>query len=108
MVAFCCCGRDDGCVRWRGTDTAETTASDKVAETAIANFEEMAAAESIEQAEADKRVEAAIQAAEAKANAEAQVQARLKRRPNSRILQITGRILPTINWRRHRMFIILK
>lgn len=59
----------------RGTDPTETNASDTAVETAIANFEEMAAAASIEQAEADKRVEAAVQAAEEKANAEAQAKA---------------------------------
>lgn len=59
----------------RGTDPAETNASDTAVETVKANFEEMAAAASIEQAEADKRVEAAVQAAEEKANAEAQAKA---------------------------------
>jgi hypothetical protein len=70
----------------RGTDPAETNASDTAVETAIANFEEMAAAASVEQAEADKRVEAAIQAAEKKANAEAQaeVEAKLKDPANYR------------------------
>jgi len=62
----------------RGTDPAETNASDTAVETAIANFEEMAAAASVEQAEADKRVEEAVQAAEKKANAEAQVEAEAK------------------------------
>lgn len=57
------------------TDKVETNASTTAAQTAIANFEEMAAASSIEKAEADKRVEAAIQAAEEKANAEAQAKA---------------------------------
>lgn len=61
-----------------GTETAETNASNTAAETAIANFEEMAAAASEEQVEADKRVEAAIQAAEEKANAEAQAEAEAK------------------------------
>ena len=61
-----------------GTDTAETKASNSAAQTAIANFEEMATAASIEQAEADKRVEAAVQAAEEKANAEAQAEAEAK------------------------------
>ena len=58
-----------------GTDKAETSTSDNAAETAIANFEEMAAEASAEQAEAKKQAEAAIQAAEAKANAEAQAKA---------------------------------
>lgn len=58
-----------------GTETAETNASNSAAQTAIANFEEMATVASIEQAEADKRVEAAVQAAEEKANAEAQAKA---------------------------------
>ncbi|CZR09773.1 hypothetical protein [Trichococcus ilyis] len=58
-----------------GTDKAETSTSDNAAEAAIANFEEMAAAASEEQAEAKKQAEAAIQAAEAKANAEAQAKA---------------------------------
>lgn len=58
-----------------GTDKAETNASDTAVETAIANFEEMAAAASIEQAEADKRAEAAVKAAEEKATAEAQAKA---------------------------------
>lgn len=66
----------------KGTDTEEARASDTAAQTAIANFEEMAAAASIEQAEADKRVEAAVQAAEEKANAEAQ--AKLKDPANYR------------------------
>ncbi|WP_320163418.1 hypothetical protein [uncultured Trichococcus sp.] len=57
------------------TDKVETNASTTAAQTAIANFEEMAAASSIEKAEADKRVEAAIQAAEEKANVEAQAKA---------------------------------
>ncbi|MDB6352691.1 hypothetical protein PH235_03890 [Trichococcus sp. K1Tr] len=61
-----------------GTETAETNASNSAAQTAIANFEEMATAASIEQAEADKRVEAAVQAAEEKANAEAQAEAEAK------------------------------
>lgn len=61
-----------------GTETVETNASGTAAQTAIANFEEMAAAASIEQAEADKRVEAAVQAAEEKANAEAQAEAEAK------------------------------
>ena len=61
-----------------GTDTAETNASNTAAKTAIANFEEMAAAESTEQAEAAERVEAAVQTAEAKADAEAQAQAQAK------------------------------
>ncbi|MGB7472918.1 hypothetical protein [Trichococcus sp.] len=59
-----------------GTDTAETNASNTAAKTAIANFEELAAVESTEQAEAAERVEAAVQAAEAKADAEAQAQAK--------------------------------
>jgi len=58
-----------------GTDTAETNASNTAAKIAIANFEEMAAAESTEQAEATERAEAAVQAAEAKADAEAQAKA---------------------------------
>lgn len=58
-----------------GTDTAETNASNTAAKTAIANFEEMAAAESTEQAEAAERVEAAVQTAEAKADAEVQAKA---------------------------------
>lgn len=61
-----------------GTDTAETNASNTAAKTAIANFEELAAVESTEQAEAAERVEAAVQAAEAKADAEAQAQAQAK------------------------------
>jgi hypothetical protein len=60
------------------TETAETNASNSAAQTAIANFEEMATTASIEQAEADKRVEAAVQAAEEKANAEAQAEAEAK------------------------------
>ena len=58
-----------------GTDTAETNASNTAAKTAIANIEEMAAAESTEQAEAAERVEAAVQTAEAKADAEVQAKA---------------------------------
>lgn len=58
-----------------GKDTAEINASNTGAKTAIANFEELAAAESTEQAEAAERVEAAVQAAEAKADAEAQAKA---------------------------------
>lgn len=61
-------------------DAAETTASDKVAETAKANFEEIVAAKSKEQAEADKLAEEAVRAAEAKANAEAQAEADAKRK----------------------------
>lgn len=59
----------------RGTDTAETGASGTAVQTAIANFEEMATAASIEQAEADKQAAEAIQAAEEKVNAEAQAKA---------------------------------
>ena len=59
-------------------DSAETTASDKLAETAKANFEEMVAAKSKAQTEADKRAEEAVKAAEAKANAEAQAEADAK------------------------------
>lgn len=59
----------------RGTDPAETNASDTAAQTAIANFEEMAAKASEEQAQAAEQAEAAIKAAEAKANAEAQAKA---------------------------------
>ena len=59
----------------RGTDTAETNASGTAVQTAIANFEEMATAASIEQAEAAEQAAAAIQAAEEKANAEAQSKA---------------------------------
>ena len=58
-----------------GTDTAETNASNSAATTAIANFEDLAAAESTEQAETAKRAEAAVQAAEAKADAETQAKA---------------------------------
>ncbi|CZR05521.1 hypothetical protein [Trichococcus collinsii] len=61
-----------------GKDTAEINASNTGAKTAIANFEELAAAESTEQAEAAERVEAAVQAAEAKADAEAQTEAEAK------------------------------
>ncbi len=59
-------------------DTAKTTASDKLAETAKADFEEIVAAESKDQAEADKQAEAATKEAEAKANAEAQAEAAAK------------------------------
>lgn len=59
----------------KGTDTAETDTSGTEAQTAIANFEEMALAASIEQAEADRQATEAIQAAEEKANAEAQAKA---------------------------------
>jgi len=59
-------------------DTAETTTSDKVAETAKANFEEIVAAKSKEQAEADKLAEEAVRAAEAKANTEAKAEADAK------------------------------
>ena len=59
----------------RGMDPAETNASDTAAQTAIANFEEMAAKASEEQAQAAEQAEAAIKAAEAKANAEAQAKA---------------------------------
>ncbi|MPM72268.1 hypothetical protein SDC9_119241 [bioreactor metagenome] len=58
-----------------GTDSAETNTSEDAAETALANFEEMAAEASEEQAEAKKQAEAAIQVAEEKANAEAQAKA---------------------------------
>ncbi|WP_319467948.1 hypothetical protein [uncultured Trichococcus sp.] len=57
------------------TDKVETNASTTAAQTAIANFEEMAAASSIEKAEADKQAAEAIRAAEEKANAEAQAKA---------------------------------
>ncbi|PTQ82197.1 hypothetical protein C8U37_1184 [Trichococcus patagoniensis] len=53
-------------------ETAETNTSDNAAETAIANFKEMAAAASEEQAEEAERSEDAVQAAEEKADAEAQ------------------------------------
>ena len=59
-------------------DTAKTTASDKLAETAKADFEEIVAAESKDQAEADKLAEAATKEAEAKANAKAQAEAAAK------------------------------
>lgn len=52
-----------------GTDTAKTNASDDAVETAIANFEEMAAEASEEQAEANKRAEAVIQAVDDKEDA---------------------------------------
>lgn len=58
-----------------GTDTAKTNASNSAATTAIANFEDLAAAESTEQADAAESAEAAAQVAEAKAAAEAQVKA---------------------------------
>ena len=58
-----------------GTDTAETNAANSAATTAIANFEDLAAAESTEQADAAESAEAAAQVAEAKAAAEAQVKA---------------------------------
>ncbi|HEX5350062.1 MAG TPA: hypothetical protein VFW58_00425, partial [Trichococcus sp.] len=73
-----------------GTETAETNASNTAAQTAIANFEEMAAVASEEQAEADKRVEAAVQAAEEKANAEAQAEAEAKlKNPANYLTDIT-------------------
>ena len=57
------------------SDMAETNTSDTAAKTAVANFEEMAAAASEDKADAAKRAEEAIQAAEEKANAEAQAKA---------------------------------
>ncbi|CZQ81885.1 Hypothetical protein Tpal_254 [Trichococcus palustris] len=59
-------------------DTAKTTASDKLAETAKADFDKIVAAESKDQAEADKQAEAATKEAEAKANAKAQAEADAK------------------------------